>query len=159
MVSDYLLPTLEVVEQTLSAFVRRDVFVSLNKQASDGHLPLAGLYHDGHQKMVVACMADIAFAAASAAAFALIPARVAAEAATEQKLDESLVEIFAEVLNVMSRLFTHHDNLRVTLAEKVLPGQPLPELLASIPNERCLDLFIEIDGYPKGRLILCLLTS
>jgi len=158
-VSDYKLPSPEEVAQTLSAFVRRDVYVSIQKQAGDGHLPLAGLYHDGHQKLVVACMADIPFAASSAAAFALIPARVAAESASMQKLDESLAEIFAEVLNVMSRLFTHHDNARVTLAEKVLPGQPLPAELASISNENCLDLIVDIDGYTKGRLTLCLLAN
>ena len=137
--SDYKLPSPEEVAQTLSAFVRRDVYVSIQKQAGDGHLPLAGLYHDGHQKLVVACMADIPFAASS--------------------LDESLAEIFAEVLNVMSRLFTHHDNARVTLAEKVLPGQPLPAELASISNENCLDLIVDIDGYTKGRLTLCLLAN
>lgn len=157
--SDYQLPSPEAVAQTLSSFVRRDVYVSQNKQPGDGHLPLAGLYHDGHQKLVVACMADVAFAASSAAAFALIPARVAAESAAAKKLDDSLAEIFAEVLNVMSRLFTHHDNVRVTLAEKVLPGQSLPAELATLSNENCLDLIIDIDGYTKGRLILCLLAG
>jgi len=59
----------------------------------------------------------------------------------------------------MSRLFTHHDNVRVTLAEKVLPGQSLPAELATLSNENCLDLIIDIDGYTKGRLILCLLAG
>jgi len=108
-------------------------------------------------KLVVACMADVAFAAASSAAFALIPARVAAESAASQKLDESLAEIFGEVLNVMSRLFTHHENTRVTLQATVMPGQPLPAVLGSLSSERCLDLLVDIDGYGKGRLILCLL--
>lgn len=157
--TSYQLPSLEDVAQTLSAFVRREVYVSAAKPGGDGHLPLAGLYHDGNRQLVVACMADVAFAAASAAAFALIPARVAAESAASQKLDESLAEIFGEVLNVMSRLFTHHENSRVTLQDKVMPGQPLPAVLGSLSSERCLDLLIDIEGYGKGRLILCLLPA
>ena len=155
--TSYQLPSLDDVAQTLSAFVRREVYVTAAKPGGDGHLPLAGLYHDGNRKQVVACMADVAFAAASSAAFALIPARVAAESAASQKLDESLAEIFGEVLNVMSRLFTHHENSRVTLQDKVMPGQPLPAVLGSLSSERCLDLVVDIDGYGKGRLILCLL--
>lgn len=155
----YKLPSIEDVAQTLSAFVRREVYVTAAKSCGDGHLPLAGIYHDGNKKQVVACMADVAFAATSAAAFALIPARVAAESAAAQKLDESLAEIFGEVLNVMSRLFTHHESTRVTLQEMVMPGQPLPAVLASLNSEQCMDLVVDIDGYGKGRLILCLLPA
>jgi len=151
------LPSLNDVAQTLSAFVRREVHVTAAKPGGDGHLPLAGLYHDGNRKLVVACMADVGFAAATSAAFALIPARVAAESAASQKLDESLAEIFAEVLNVMSRLFTHHENSRVTLQQTVMPGQPLPAVLGSLSREGCLDLVVDVEGYGKGRLILCLL--
>jgi len=157
--TSYQLPTLDDVAQTLSAFVRREVYVTAAKAGGDGHLPLAGLYHDGNRRLVVACMADVAFAAASSAAFALIPARVAAESAASQKLDESLAEIFGEVLNVMSRLFTHHENSRVTLQDKVMPGQPLPAVLGSLSREGCLDLVVDIEGYGKGRLILCLLPA
>jgi len=151
------LPSLNDVAQTLSAFVRREVHVTAAKPGGDGHLPLAGLYHDGNRKLVVACMADVGFAAATSAAFALIPARVAAESAASQKLDESLAEIFGEVLNVMSRLFTHHENARVTLQQTVMPGQPLPAVLGSLSREGCLDLVVDVEGYGKGRLILCLL--
>ena len=157
--TSYQLPSLEDVAQTLSAFVRREVYVTAAKPGGDGHLPLAGLYHDGNKKLVVACMADVSFAAASSAAFALIPARVAAESAAAQKLDESLAEIFGEVLNVMSRLFTHHESTRVTLQDMVMPGQPLPAVLASLGGEQCVDLVVDIDGYGKGRLILCLLPT
>jgi len=157
--TSYQLPSLEDVAQTLSAFVRREVYVTAAKPGGDGHLPLAGLYHDGNKKLVVACMADVAFAASSSAAFALIPARVAAESASAQKLDESLAEIFGEVLNVMSRLFTHHESTRVTLQDMVMPGQPLPAVLASLSGEQCMDLVVDIDGYGKGRLILCLLPA
>lgn len=155
----YQLPTLNDVAQTLSAFVRREVHVTAAKPGGDGHLPLAGIYHDGNRKLVVACMADVGFAASSSAAFALIPARVAAESATSQKLDESLAEIFGEVLNVMSRLFTHHENSRVTLQSTVMPGQPLPAVLGSLSRESCLDLLVDVEGYGKGRLILCLLPA
>jgi len=157
--TSYQLPSLGDVAQTLSAFVRREVHVTAAKPGGDGHLPLAGLYHDGNRKLVVACMADVGFAAASSAAFALIPARVAAESAASQKLDESLAEIFGEVLNVMSRLFTHHENARVTLQQTVMPGQPLPAVLGSLSRESCLDLVVDVEGYGKGRLILCLLPA
>lgn len=152
------LPGLSDVERILSVFVRRKVQVRLIPTASDGHLPLAGLYYDGNDSLVTACMADVAFAAASAAAFALIPARVALEAANAKVLDDSLAEIFCEVLNVMSRLFTHHENLRVTLKEKVMPGQSLPAVLADLDRAQCLDLQVEIEGYGQGRLTLCVLT-
>ncbi|MES3041138.1 MAG: hypothetical protein V4730_08300 [Pseudomonadota bacterium] len=156
--TSYQLPSLENVAKTLSAFVRREVSVTVAKPGGDGHLPLAGLYHNGNKQLVAACMADVAFAAASSAAFALIPARVTAESVAAQKLDESLAEIFGEVLNVMSRLFTHHENARITLHSTVMPGQPLPAVLGSLSNECCQDFVIDIEGYGKGRLILCLLA-
>lgn len=153
------LPSLETVAQTLKAFVRREVTVTASAKPGVGLLPLGGIYHDGSQQPVAACLSDVTFAAASSAAFALIPARVAAEAAAAKKLDEALSEIFAEVLNVLSRLFTSHDNDRVTLRDKFLPPQPLPAQLASVAPEQCLDLDVDIDGYGKGRLVLCMLKS
>lgn len=152
------LPALETVAQTLKAFVRREVEVTL-APAGSVSLPLAGIYHDGSQRPVAACLSDITFAATSAAAFALIPARVAAESTAARALDESLSEIFAEVLNVMSRLFTSHDSERVTLREKFLPPQALPAQLGMIAAGDRLDLAIDIDGYGRGRLVLCLLQS
>ncbi len=152
------LPALETVAQTLRAFVRRPVEVSL-APAGSMSLPLAGIYHDGSQHPVAACLSDVAFAASSSAAFALIPARVAAEATAAKALDESLSEIFAEVLNVLSRLFTSHDNERITLREKFLPPQALPAQLSAIAAGDRLDLMVDIDGYGQGRLVLCLLPS
>jgi len=151
------LPSLETVAQTLKAFVRREVEVTRSSKPGAGLLPLGGLYHDGHQQPVAACMADVSFAASASAAFALIPARVAAESAAAKALDESLAEIFAEVLNVLSRLFTSHDSERVTLRDKFLPPQALPAQLASVGPDQCLDLDVDIDGYGKGRLVLCVL--
>lgn len=153
------LPSLEVVAQTLKAFVRRDVTVKAVPAQGAGLLPLGGIYHDGNQRPVAACLSDVSFAAGSAAAFALIPARVAAEATAAKALDESLAEIFAEVLNVLSRLFTSHDSERITLREKFLPPQALPAQLASVAPGDCLDLTVDIDGYGQGRLVLCLLHS
>jgi len=60
---------------------------------------------------------------------------------------------------VMSRLFTHHENARVTLQQTVMPGQPLPAVLGSLSRESCLDLVVDVEGYGKGRLILCLLPA
>ncbi len=153
------LPSLETVAQTLKAFVRREVTVTPASAPGAGVMPLAGIYHDGSQQPIAACMSDVSFAAASAAAFALIPARVAAEAAAAKALDESLAEIFGEVLNVLSRLFTSHDSERVTLRDKFLPPQTLPAQLSSLGPEDCMDLDVSIDGYGKGRLVLCLLKS
>jgi len=153
----HALPSNDVVEQTLSAFVRREVFV---KVAPPGGAPLkfAGVYHDSSHQLVAACFADVAFAAASAAAFALIPAPVAREAAASGTLDESLTEIFAEVLNVLSRLFTSNDSQRITLRDKYLASGSIPadvQACASGPNS--LDLLVDIDGYGKGRLVLGLI--
>lgn len=156
---NHSLPSLDVVAQTLQAFVRREVTVTMAPAGGAGLLPLAGIYHDGSQQPVAACLSDVPFAAASAAAFALFPARVAAEAAAAKLLDESLAEIFAEVLNVLSRLFTSHDSQRITLRDKFLPPQALPAQLAALRPEDCLDLAVDIDGYGKGRLLLCLLKA
>lgn len=152
------LPALDTVAHTLRAFVRREVTVTPSARPGAGLLPLGGIYHDGHQQPIAACLSDVTFAAASSAAFALIPPRVAAEAAAAKALDESLAEIFAEVLNVMSRLFTSRDDERVTLRDKFLPPQPLPAQLANVTQDQCLDLDVDIDGYGKGRLVLCVLT-
>lgn len=153
------LPSLDTVAQTLQAFVRREVLVKPSPAGSSAPLPLAGIYHDGEQRPVAACLSDVPFAAASAAAFALIPARVAAEAAAAKALDESLAEIFAEVLNVLSRLFTSNDSQRVTLRDKFLPPQAVPGNLSGLPAQDCLDLVVDIDGYGKGRLVLCMLKA
>jgi len=155
----HALPSTDVVEQTLSAFVRREVFVKASP-AGGAPLQFAGVYHDSSQQLVAVCFADNAFAATSAAAFALIPAPVAREAAASGKLDESLVEIFAEVLNVLSRLFTSNDSQRITLRDKYLTAGSVPaDIMACASGPNSLDLLVDIDGYGKGRLVLGLIKA
>ncbi|MDP1539642.1 MAG: hypothetical protein U0998_07415 [Moraxellaceae bacterium] len=146
------LPTISEVEQLLKTFFRREIDVSTTA-APAVPLSYAGAYVSGDGSMVAAVRADIGFAASSSAAFALIPAGVAKENIQSGKLDETFTELYAEVLNVLSRLFANRDNDRVTLSQKDI-GQGT---LASGNEKQALHIAVDVDGYAPGKLSFYLL--
>lgn len=146
------LPTTTEVEQLLKTFFRREIDISTTA-APAAPLLYAGSYVSGDGSTVAAVRADIGFAASSSAAFALIPAGVAKENIQSGKLDETFTELYAEVLNVLSRLFANRDNDRVTLSQKDI-GQGT---LASGNEKEALHIAVDVDGYAPGKLSFYLL--
>lgn len=151
------LPTPDAVSQTLSTFLRREVFV--REVPVNARPPVLGIYKSSSGAPVAVCASDIAFAAFSSAAFALIPVPVARDSVKAGALEEGLGEIFAEVLNVLSRLFASHEGVRVTLMQTVFPPAPLPPSGSQPAPGGELGLEIDIDGYGKGLLVLGLLGA
>lgn len=151
------LPNADAVALTLTTFLRRKVQVVA--ATPPDHLPILGLYRSTAEHNVASCESDVAFAAITSAAFALIPAAVAQESVKSGKLDESLEEIYGEVLNVLSRLFSDTDGLRITLTSTTFPPAPLPEIMSQRPEGGVVGFEVSVDGYGKGLLSLGLLEA
>ena len=72
-------------------------------------------------------------------------------------LDEMLEENFAEVLNVLARIFVVAESTRMTLLEPVFPPRALPVAPTPGPAPAAIlrgDYRIDIDGYGVGHLAL-----
>lgn len=151
------LPTADAVALTLTTFLRRKVQVT--SASIPDRLPILGFYRSTAERDIAVCESDIAFAANSAAAFALIPAPMAQESVKAGSLDEGLQEIFAEVLNVLSRLFADTDGVRITLTSKTFPPDPIPSSMSQRPAGGEVGFEVSIDGYGKGFLGLGLLEA
>ncbi len=146
------LPSVTEVEQLLKTFFRRDIDVSA-VAAPAAPFPYAGQYVSGDGVAVAMVRADIGFAASSSAAFALIPAGVARENIQNGQLDEVFSELYAEVLNVLSRLFANKDYDRVTLNQKDIGQGTLP----AATEKQALHIAVDVDGYAPGKLSFYLL--
>jgi hypothetical protein len=149
------LPTADIVADTLSKMLRRTVRAKTTP-AKASLAKLAGLYRSKDDTPVAACMTDIPFAAYSGAAFSMIPADAAKDSIKAGALDEGMQDNFAEVLNMLSRLFADQGNHRIALQAKSFPPAALPELASKALSGggKKLDLEIDIDGYGKGLLML-----
>lgn len=147
------LPTADELSQSLSALLRRDVRARPMKVAAKG-LPIAGTYVGGDGTPVGLVGADIAFAAYSGASFSLIPADTAQEAVDEKALGETLCENFAEVLNVLSRLFAVSGGGRVALKTTVFPPAAVPAQTATAS----VSFEVEVEDYGSGVLSLSALA-
>lgn len=151
------LPNADAVAMTLTTFLRRKVKVT--PATVPDRLPILGFYRSTEATDIAVCESDVAFAANTAAAFALIPAPMAQESIKAGTLDEGLQEIFAEVLNVLSRLFADTDGVRVTLTTTVFPPEDLPERMVQRPAGGEVGFDVSIDGYGTGFLGLGLLGA
>jgi hypothetical protein len=154
------LPTAQQLAQSIGTLLRREVEAKAVPLPGPGKLIAGGLYHDGTGKAIATVAVDLTLAACSGAAFSLIPAEAALECVRNKALDETLQENFAEVLNVMSRLFPSTTNDRVTLqttyfAPTALPAQATAAPVAPIKGAH---FEVDIDGYAKGLISLRLLA-
>jgi len=151
------IPSVEIVTNVFKSLLRRSVTVKELPSAAIPSNCSAGFYRVGDGTLAAACMADIALSAYAAAAFSLIPARVAADSVKMGVLEDGLDEIFAEVLNVASRLFTSHETHRITLEKSVYPPAAIPTELSErlvVPGSF---FQVTIDGYGAGTLALFLM--
>lgn len=153
------LPSPIEVAMSLTKTLRREVNVTPTA-ARNNLLRFFGLYSPASDAPAFVCVeADLAFAAFAGSAFSMIPADAARDCIKEKDLGEFVQDNFGEVLNILSRLFSHQDMTRVTLTGKVFPPAKLDEGLqkAWAASTAKLDLEVEIDGYGKGYLALRLI--
>ena len=142
----------EMAARQLSLLLRRPVTVTaVNTAPAQSRLCISGAYHGSDGALLGHCLADLSFAAHAGAALSLVPADVAEDNIRRRTLEDTLRENFAEVLNVLSCLFTV-DDARVTLRETVFPPQPLPGLPTSAPAAAVALLQVDISGYGTGLL-------
>jgi len=151
------LPSAETVTHIFKSLLRRGVTVTQQAEVTPPPACSVGIYKSGDGTPIAACIADLALSAYSAAAFSLIPCRVAEESIRAKCLEDGLDEIFGEVLNVLSRLFTSHENHRITLMSTSYPPAGVPDSVKAAASGACYE--IEIDGYGSGRLSLFVLNS
>lgn len=151
------LPEADAVALTLKTFLRRKVDVKI--ATVPDRLPILGFYRSSADHDIAVCESNVAFAAVSAAAFALIPAAVAQESVKAGRLDEGLEEIYAEVLNVLSRLFADTDGQRITLTSKVFPPTDIPAQMSQRPAGGSIGFEVTVDGYGSGLLSLGFLEA
>lgn len=150
-----LMPNSDEVAHALSALLRREVLVRIVHKAPADRLMFGGLYHGGGTDTVATVAADIDFAARAGACFSLIPPDAADECVERGALDESSRENFAEVLNVMSRLFAPKSGGRVALQTVICPPDRLPAAALAAPAAgRGGHFEIDIDGYGAGFISL-----
>ena len=151
------LPTAFQVGECVRKLTRRDVEGTLLAKPAATPLPYGGTFHGGDRAVVAMCAADLAFAAFTGAALSLIPAESARERMAAGALDEMLEENFAEVLNVLARIFVVAESTRMTLLEPVFPPRALPVAPTPGPTPAAIlrgDYRIDIDGYGVGHLAL-----
>ncbi len=151
------MPTAFQVSDCVRRLTRRETTVTVLAKPAAAQLPYAGTFHGGDRKVVAMCAADLAFAAFTGAALSLIPAESAQERIRTGVLDEMMQENFAEVLNVLSRIFVVTETTRMTLLEPILPPCAVPTTLApgvAATSILRADYEIDIGGYGLGHLAL-----
>jgi hypothetical protein len=151
------LPTAFQVGECIRKITRRETSVTLLAKPGAAKLLYGGTFHGGDRTVMAMCAADIAFAAYSGAALSLIPGESAQERVKAGVLDEMLQENFAEVLNVLTRIFVVPETTRVALLEPIFPPRAMPqtlELADAAARVQRADFEIEISAYGKGHLAL-----
>ena len=142
----------------LTAALRRDVKMTKAKPPTGAEAPIAGMFVDGNNKPIGACLVDLSLAAYAGSALSLIPADAARDSIKARELDDFMQDNFAEVLNICSRLFDIDSEHRVRLSATSFPPNLYPADVATIvggPAKR-MDVDLEISGYGKGRFSLLL---
>ena len=101
------LPSSLEVATSLTKTLRREVNVAPTA-ARNNLLRFFGLYSPASDAPAFVCVeADLAFAAFAGSAFSMIPADAARDCIKEKDLGEFVQDNFGEVLNILSRLFSH----------------------------------------------------
>lgn len=150
-----MLPTAIEIERHLHKLVHREVSCAAKPPKSPIKPVAAGLYHGGDGRVIAACAADLPLAACLGACLSIMPSEVAQDAIRAGRLDEILAENFAEVLNVVSRLFTRPLDGRVALLKAIVDPAAVPGELAPLATGTKQALFsVEIEGYGSGMFSL-----
>ncbi len=149
------LSTSKNLEKILTGLLGREVLAS-RKPVPAAQLKITGTYQSDAAEVVTACLADLPFAILSGAALSLIPPGPAKDLAKTARLDEELRDNFAEVLNVLSRLFTDELGRRMVLRDVYFPPDKAPPAVAGAiaKAKKRLDVELTINGYGRGRMSL-----
>ena len=152
------MPSAFQVSECVRRLTRRETETTLlARPSATVKLPYGGTFHGGDRAVVAMCAADLALAAFTGAALSLIPAESAQERIRTGVLDEMLEENFAEVLNVLARIYMVPESTRMTLLETIFPPRALPATPepgnSSVMVLRA-DYRIDIDSYGTGHLAL-----
>lgn len=151
------LPTAFQVSECIGKITRRETTVKVLPKPGPAKLLYGGTFHSGDRTVVAMCASDLAFAAYSGAALSMIPGESAQEHVKAGALDETLRENFAEVLNVLTRIYMVPETTRVALLETILPPRSMPQTLepdGTAGRVWRADYEIEISAYGKGHLAL-----
>ncbi|RYE66290.1 MAG: hypothetical protein EOO79_07050 [Oxalobacteraceae bacterium] len=151
------MPSAFQVSDCVRKLTRREATVTVLAKPAAAKLAYAGTFHSGDRAVIAMCAADVAFAGYTGAALAMIPADSAQERVRSGVLDEMMQENFAEVLNVLSRIFVVPETERMTLLKPIFPPCAVPARLEpSVAFTSILraDYEIDIDGYGVGHLAL-----
>jgi len=113
-----------------------------------------GRFVDDKDELVAVVSADAAFACYTGAAIMMLPPAAAEDARKATDFPEEITEAFAEVLNVLSRLFNTSDrpHCRYTTASY---GKAPDDIKEFIKGSSARDSFgFEVGGYGEGTLTL-----
>jgi hypothetical protein len=114
---------------------------------------VTGIYLEKDGSLGGACVADVAFAASSAAALALVPPVVAGEAARSGQLSESLAENFFEVANILTVLLNRPETPHVRM-DRLAHGIPADVLELAVTGSGSRYFAVSVLDYPRGYLAL-----
>ncbi|RZI54281.1 MAG: hypothetical protein EOP12_03745 [Pseudomonas sp.] len=151
------MPSAFQVSDCLRKITRRETSAKVLAKPSAAKLLYGGTFHCGDKAVSAMCAADVAFAAYTGAALSMIPAEAAQDRIKAGALDEMLEENFAEVLNVLTRIFVVPETTRMALLEPILPPRALPATLTTGDASATVlraDYEIDIRGYGVGHLAL-----
>jgi hypothetical protein len=155
------MPIPESVRDLLSKLVGRPVTTTRTEPPEDllvGHGGLLADYVSDDGTLAAVCAVEVSLAAALGAALTLVPVLMVEEAVKVGRLHElSLAENFAEIMNVMARLFNSNDTPHVRWRD-VYDDQEgsIPDDVVALvkqPNARRA-LNVDVEGYGSGSLIL-----
>lgn len=155
------LPQANQLASYLGRLLRRDVEAKLLAKPAAGKLAYAGTFHGGERTPIAMCAADLRLAAYTGAALSMIPPDAAQEQVDAGALEETLAENFAEVLNVLARVFVVPESHRVTLLSSIFPPAGVPATLEGVPPAQVkrADFELTLDGYGSGLLTLWAATA
>ncbi len=154
-------PSPDNARSLLSRLLDREVMVVLSKEAveySSAGPAMLALYEDDQKICRRAVVCDMTLAASLGAGLAMIPVRIAEEGARKSTLPENLAENYAEICNVMSRLFRVPTRGMTFFLRRVV-GQEGVELdldeeaVLAVPDLQ-IDFLISVQGYGQGRITL-----
>lgn len=105
----------------------------------------------------VVIFADIAFACSAGGALSLIPQNIVEEGIKSGDVPSNMLENFKEVMNIARSWFEKPSvpKLKLDSVKPAIGNCSRGLLTMLLKSKYRLDLNVEITGYPKGRLVIC----
>jgi hypothetical protein len=157
----YDLPAPETVSKLLS-----DLLGKSSKAARAQRLPVGpktpgavGILVDDAEKPGAVIFADLALACSAGGALSLIPQNIVEEGIKSGDVPSNMLENFQEVLNVARAWFERPNlpKLKLESVKSAIGNCSRGLLTMMLKSKYRLDLSIEIAGYPRGRMVICVL--